>query len=630
MLPSSIASRIAGMALAVAGGILGVTSRIPAAEEIRREDLGRKEKLRILVDKVMQPEEDWVTREWMVRETAEAGFNVFSPRRGHERLDEVAQVNRWCRRWGIFHMPWMRGTLGAPDAPAAAGKRVLWANGSEQPIWSACSDEFWEWAARYILEYAKLASEDDRLIGVFLDYENYWPGGGGNLYDITYEDAILLPFVASRGIERPELPPAGRKDWLEARDLHDAFVAFQIDHWRKRCRDLRRRIDAIFPGFRFCIYPAPGTRFMVEACYPEWATEKAPLILADASVYGRPSRFLPQAEALLENRRRLEERTKVPREAGIPFLYAGGIDPVVQGADPEFCGNNAVMICESTDGYWVFYEGPKYRLDHPEYFRWFSWANERIRRGDLAAWKGPRTTPETRVLDVFKGAAGTIAAKAPEVTGTSVKLDGPTLRGENILLLAVRKGRRAEVVLRNVPVARYVSLLAWEVRRQDLTRIASGTIEHGKEGAVVFEPQEDGIYLLGASSGSCGYSVSRANVPVGLYAAGRGLGVIRAADKLLFRVPEGLGRFRIRARSSGLETVRMTVSGPDGRAVATAQTSPSRSEVDLDVEVRAGQAGVWTLSTGKADEGVIEDYTLLLSGSLAPVFALVEGHVFGK
>ncbi|MCK5805866.1 MAG: hypothetical protein KAI66_23750, partial [Lentisphaeria bacterium] len=41
---------------------------------------GRDCKIRILVDKVMLPVEKWVTREWIVKETADAGFNVFSPR----------------------------------------------------------------------------------------------------------------------------------------------------------------------------------------------------------------------------------------------------------------------------------------------------------------------------------------------------------------------------------------------------------------------------------------------------------------------------------------------------------------------------------------------------------------------
>jgi len=57
----------------------------------------------------MQPTAGWVTQEWMVKATIEAGFNVFSPRSGHERLDEVRQVAAWCKQYGIYYMPWMRG-----------------------------------------------------------------------------------------------------------------------------------------------------------------------------------------------------------------------------------------------------------------------------------------------------------------------------------------------------------------------------------------------------------------------------------------------------------------------------------------------------------------------------------------
>ena len=68
------------------------------AQQPKRADLGRKDKFRILVDKVMQPEEDWVSKEWMVREAAQAGFNVYSPRLGHDRLDEVRDVTLFSNR----------------------------------------------------------------------------------------------------------------------------------------------------------------------------------------------------------------------------------------------------------------------------------------------------------------------------------------------------------------------------------------------------------------------------------------------------------------------------------------------------------------------------------------------------
>ena len=130
--------------IALATTIFAATDCL-TAERIAREDLARRVKLTILVDKVMQPEAEWVTEEWMVESAAEAGFNVFSPRAGYDRLDEVRQVAAWCEKYGIYHMPWMRGTLAAPNGDGADGQRVLWASGNEQPLWSPNSDAQAAW-----------------------------------------------------------------------------------------------------------------------------------------------------------------------------------------------------------------------------------------------------------------------------------------------------------------------------------------------------------------------------------------------------------------------------------------------------------------------------------------------------
>ena len=55
---------------------------------------------------------------------------------------------------GIYHMPWMRGTLDAPKGPGQTasascgpvGTSSLWS-----PNWMSS-----EWTARYIVEYAKI------------------------------------------------------------------------------------------------------------------------------------------------------------------------------------------------------------------------------------------------------------------------------------------------------------------------------------------------------------------------------------------------------------------------------------------------------------------------------------------
>ena len=596
-------------------------------QEPRRGDLGRKIKLRILVDKVMQPQEGWVTKEWIVRETAKAGFNVFSPRRGHERLDEVRRVTEWCGKYGIFHIPWMRGSLAAPKGPKADGKRVLLADGTEQPLWSACSDEFWDWTTRHVVAYAKIAAKTDRLIGVFLDYEDYWKGGHGNLYQITYEDVILRPFLQGKGVKLPGIPPGQRQAWLKKQALHDEFADFQVAHWRMRCRRLRQEVDKHDPKFRFCVYPAPGTPFIVRACYREWATKDAPIILADASVYGRGSRTLPQADALERNRRKLLAGMKIPRRAGVPFIYSGGIDPVVAGADPEFCGKNAVMISEVTAGYWVFYEGPKYRKDHPDYFRWFTWANERIAGGRFKAWREPRQTPETWMADVFRKAGDLARCTPPAVTGRKTTLPKVLLRGENIVLLGAKKGLPVEITLHDVPVASYTSRLAWEVRGPSRKKVASGLIPHGKQQTVRFTPGGDGTYLLGVSSGSCACRVSEANVPVAVLAR-PGASFIRGAERLYFHVPPKTAKFTVTAEGRGSETVRVNVFDPEGKQAATGQTTKARRAVAIEVAAGRHAGKTWSLSATKADSGVLEDYVLRLSRGVPPALALAPEHVF--
>ncbi|NLO04598.1 MAG: hypothetical protein GX131_02085 [candidate division WS1 bacterium] len=365
---------------------------ICSAQQLTRHDLGRTVKFKVLVDKVMQPEADWHTEKWMVDEAAAAGFNVWSPRRAGD-LAEVRQVTQWCEEAGILHIPWMRGTLSASlDDETADGKRMVWNSGVEDSLWSPNSDEFWQWTNDLVLEYARISAEMPTLFGVFLDYENY--ALGPNCYDLSYDDLIMGAFAREKGITIPTLEFGARKDWLTEQGLHDEFEAFQVARWRERCRTLREAVDAIDPTFMFMIYPAPGTKFMVEACYPEWATEQAPLVLADASTYGRAS-VLPHKQALEANRDMLLERQEFALSQGDNLLYTGGIDPAVKGADPEFSGRNAGMIMEITDGYWIFYEGPTYEGEHPEYFKWFSLAHEAADKGDWAwAWE-PRETPDT-------------------------------------------------------------------------------------------------------------------------------------------------------------------------------------------------------------------------------------------
>ncbi len=608
--------------------LAGTVIRCTAAPALTVDDLGRSVKLRVLVDKVMQPTAGWITKEWMVKAAAEAGFNVFCPRAGFDRPDEVRQVADWCARYGTFFMPWMRGTLAAPMDDTAAGRRMVWAGGVEQPLWSPNSDEFWDWTTRHIVAYAKLSREKPAVLGVFLDYENYAPGRPANAYSLSYDDLILRRFADKRGVALPELPFSERRKWLEKHQLHEDFAAFQVAHWRARCRTLRKAVDQYNPKFRFCVYPAPGTPFMRQAVYPEWATKSAPLILADACTYGRPSAFTPMAEALARNRLLLAERMEVPRQAGIPFLYTGGIDPIVRGADPEFSGKNAVMISELTDGYWIFYEGPKFDDDHPRYWKWFTRANRAIAVGDYSLWRKPAEEPDFWFTRLFRHRFADLTLVPPPAPQRRTEFKPVKFRGMHLLMLPLEKGRTAHVALRHHPVGKYESVLRWTFRNPAGAEISRGEVAQGETGTASLEAPETGLFLLGVDAGPCAWSVVAADVSVGVLAV-EPVHLIGGPFRLYFRPPPGVRRFTVSFAGSGAETVRVRLRRPDGGVVADAQTTIRKNRDAVTAEAAPDVPGAWCIETGRADEGVIEDNTLRLDPKLVPVLSLAPDQLFG-
>jgi hypothetical protein len=298
---------------------------------------------------------------------------------------------------------------------------------------------------------------------------------------------------------------------------------------------------------------------------------------------------------------------------------------VVRGADPEFSGKNAVMISETTGGYWIFYEGPTYtKQDHADYWKWFSWANQAIAAANWQAWHEPRETPENWELAVFRSAERP-ALIAPEKAASK---DYPTVRvrQENLVLLACKAGKPVEVELRAVRIGQSPPLLVWEVRDPTLEKIASLKTPQEQAATVQFTPDRDGMYLLGGSAGGAAWHIARSNVPVGLY-AGQPLHVIFGAQRLYFHVPAGLKEFSLRVAGSGGETVRLNVFAPDGRQVATGQTT-QQTEVDVKVPVADADDAVWALELTRADTGVLEDSTIRLDPKLPPVLSLTPEEVF--
>jgi len=514
----------------------------------------------------------------------------------------------------------MRGSLSAPKGKQAEGKRLVWENGVEQPLWSPNSEAFWNYLQKFIVEYAKLSRNFPALIGVFLDFENYAPGRPANCYSLSYDKETLELFGKWKGIKLPRIPPSERKSYLERNGFHKEFSSFQKSLWIRKASQLRQAVDNYNPSFVFCVYPAPGTPFMREALYRGWATKKAPLLLADAVTYGRPSRFTPQKEALLRNRKRLLERKDIPEKAGVNHLYLGGIDPAVRGADPEFCGRNALMISEVCNGYWVFYEGVSYKGRHREYFRWFSWANEAIREGRYKDAFGKRETPEPYLEDLFRKIKD-FPSEAIFADGSYLRRYEPLrLRGENVIFLKTFASRDLKLRLRNVPVGKYHDPLGYELRYRSGKLAVRGMINFNEVGTIRIRPEKPDVLVLALSAGRCAYVVEESSVPFCVGTPPRGLSIIHGAKKLFFLAPEHAKRLSVRIETRGSETAKLVLFDPEGKEAGSCETTPQKESARLSLEPLE-IPGIWSLAVVRAAEGVLEDVKIKLSG-VPPYFFL--------
>ena len=431
---------------------LVATTAVPAAEPnaaepgydkkaliVRRRNLGRSEKFRIMVDKVVsQPgpgEGQWrEMSDEIFQEFAQAGFNVVVPRIGGEDPSRVRRTAHGAGKNGVFTMAWLRGTLHLYDKGERWDKqRMTWGGGLRQDVYSPNMDAIWDHITHHVVGCAKISVDEPSLIGAFLDYENYWGFDGEGthpqettLYGLSYDEKILGEFAASKGIEMPTLGLAERYPWLVEKGLDKEFAAFQIASWRARCRKLRQQIDEVNPEFQLFIYPTPMESFFIrEAACLEFGTEKAPYIVADWKTYGRPQpKVLPQDQAMRVLYRRLTSKMKAMRAYDVRHQYISGIDPKLGGytparipalnnTDPEFCGRNAAMISETCNGYWVFYEGPtRDKPDHAAYMEWFTRANRAIVAGSDDFWKADRVTPD--LVDLVRIEPKT---DKPQITG---------------------------------------------------------------------------------------------------------------------------------------------------------------------------------------------------------------------
>lgn len=369
--------------LLYAVALLGITPIAWAAEDliVQPQALGLTEPYRILVDKVLMAATGWKVTEGSVREVAGAGFNIYVPREGGDSEYELRRVASLAAKNGLFTMAWLRGSFRAKDDKS--NLRYTHKNGLTGNMLSPNTEQFWTMFSEQTLLVARISQQHHNLLGVFLDFENYdiqGKYGWGILYEESYDDTSWKSFFDGKGIPVPSVLLAQRAQWIDEHGMTKQYQECQMALWRKKCRELRIEIDKINPNFRLALYPAPGSPFMVKAVMTELCKDGAPCILADSATYGPLSS--PVTETAIEKGRQLLIKRRESLGAmGKTNHYVAGLDPIVKGATPEYCGMGARVFSSAVNGYWVFYEGPVYgQPSHEEYFKQFRKANQLLQK----------------------------------------------------------------------------------------------------------------------------------------------------------------------------------------------------------------------------------------------------------
>jgi hypothetical protein len=520
-------------------------------------------------------------------------------------LDRVRREANWAQKHGISYVCWLRG-----KTAAGAGPKYTWHDGTLQNEASPNSDVFWSFLTERIIGYAKVSRENPTLIGTFVDFENYHAprSGTGTLYTLSYDNEILARFAKSEGIALPNSLPKQRKTWLEAKKLHDAFAAYQVALWRQRCRKLRGAVDEINPRFQIVCCPGEGrSDFLIRAFYRELSTRQAPLVIATEGTYGRATNLTPQEIALDANRKHVEDGVAFFKTQKIPFQFLGGIDPIVRGADPEFCARNAVAISQPSSGYWVFNEGPAFGTPAQKSYReWFARANAALKSGNYAFQNAKRVTAHP-MIGIYPGmklkpfTAAAMPANAANKT--------PLIQFGQTTVVLLRAGEELRARIEAVELRKNRPPVEYLVVGPDGNELEYGNVVPCTTKAIAVEAQTDGLHVIAVGAGKLGTRVSVENQYACTVISRKQLTLYGNHPDLYF-VPLAAEEAVVVDLElecpwfgSSVGKVELVASGPDGSEALRQQVLPKRIH-QIRIPVPASQTGrAWRISLTESRKG---------------------------
>ena len=307
----------------------------------------------------------------MVKATADAGFNVFFPRIGHERWTGTASGGMVQPARHLPHALDAR----VPDRtrtprPTEAGRLGGW---HRQPL-VPTRTPFGTGPPAILWRYAHQL-ELPALMGVFLDI-NYAQEDKASLYSLSYDDTLFWPNFEAGNFELPLL--RGRTQGGSRRKVSTKPSRSSGKPVAQRCRASVKRWT---PCPRFSILRVPGPEYAVHGSagnlpgmgYGPGAPDSGRCIhLRQAFPF--PS----EQESWKGNKARLLENMKIP--ARVSVYYAGGIDPCVRGAGRifrkerrhDFRGDRRLLVFMKVPN------TPNRTMRSTG--EWFTWANKAIKK----------------------------------------------------------------------------------------------------------------------------------------------------------------------------------------------------------------------------------------------------------
>ncbi|MBI3921828.1 MAG: hypothetical protein HY318_10470, partial [Armatimonadetes bacterium] len=294
------------------------------------------------------------------RQLADAGFTVAVDR----WIEDVDGFCAGASRVGLAAMTWQMGMADAIEGDNV--DRTMTRLGKPTRFTLPFSEAGWAKVTKEIVAQAQLSLKYPNLKGALLDFEIYDENRTDGFCE-SYDDATFISLHRELGKPVPTKLPAAvdRRAYLDKLQVLSLYVEFQAKQVGVQARKLRMAVDAVNPRFQIGVY---GWGAFKESVMRNVASEKAPVINLDATLYGRTTwsnAFEGGYDANEPDRTGLKwslvtasEMARAARQRDYPEVLLAGHYPQSPGPRDglgyKFTVRQSFNSAAYADGYWIW------------------------------------------------------------------------------------------------------------------------------------------------------------------------------------------------------------------------------------------------------------------------------------